>query len=209
TLAQQGKRILLLECNLRRPSLYRVFGLEKGPGTADIIIEKVKWQDCVKTVTDLTLGEFTIDEILHMPGLENLNIITYGHTPPNPAELLSSSKMDELIGELRENFDIVLVDGPPLLPVADSMVLSTKVDGVILIYKAGQVPRSSIRLAKERLGTVQANLLGLVLNDIRPETSGASYVSAYSRYYGRDESRRLTGVVRKKKWTDFLMAKKK
>lgn len=189
TFAQQGKRILILECNLRRPSLYRLLGLEKGPGISDILIEKAEWQNCVKNVTDLALGEFQLEEILSMPGLENFHIITYGQTPPNPAELLSSARMDELISDVRDQFDFVLVDAPPLLPVADSMVLSTKVDGVALVYRAGSVPRSSIKLAKERLETVQANILGVVLNDIRPETSGAHYASVYSKYYGKDDPR--------------------
>lgn len=189
TFAQQGKRILILECNLRRPSLYRLFGLEKGPGISDILIEKAEWQNCVKNVTDLALGEFQLEEILSIPGLENFHIITYGQTPPNPAELLSSARMDELITDVRDQFDFVLVDAPPLLPVADSMVLSTKVDGVVLVYRAGSVPRSSIKLAKERLETVQANILGVVLNDIRPETSGAHYTSVYSKYYGKDDPR--------------------
>ncbi|MBD3391575.1 MAG: polysaccharide biosynthesis tyrosine autokinase, partial [Chitinivibrionales bacterium] len=133
--AQQGKEVLLLECNLRRPSLYRLFGVEKAPGMADILIDRMDWKECVKTVTDLALGEFSIRGILNTPGLENLNMITYGHTPPNPAEILSSPGMNQLLKEVREHFDIVLVDAPPLLPVADSMVLSTKVDGVVLIYK--------------------------------------------------------------------------
>jgi tyrosine-protein kinase Etk/Wzc len=189
TFAQQGKRILILECNLRRPSLYRLLGLEKGPGISDILIEKAEWQNCVKNVTDLALGEFQLEEILSIPGLENFHIITYGQTPPNPAELLSSARMDELITDVRDQFDFVLVDAPPLLPVADSMVLATKVDGVVLVYRAGSVPRSSIKLAKERLETVQANILGVVLNDIRPETSGAHYTSVYSKYYGKDDPR--------------------
>jgi tyrosine-protein kinase Etk/Wzc len=204
TFAQQGKRILLLECNLRRPSLYRLLGLEKGPGISDILIEKAEWQNCLKNVTDLALGEFGLEEILTMPGLDNFNIITYGQTPPNPAELLSSSRMDELINDVRDHFDYVLIDAPPLLPVADSMVLSTKVDGVALVYKAGSVPRSSIKLAKERLETVQANILGVVLNDIRPETSGTHYASVYSKYYGKDDPRKK----KKQAWYSKLGAKK-
>jgi tyrosine-protein kinase Etk/Wzc len=188
--AQQGKNVLLLECNLRRPSLYKLFGLEKGPGITDILIDRMDWRECVKTVTDLALGDFSIKGILNTPGLENLNIITYGHTPPNPAELLSSVNMDNFLKSVREAYDVVLVDAPPLLPVADSMVLSTKVDGVILVYKVGSAPRSSLYLARERLATVQANVLGLVLNDIRPETSGISYSRMYARYYGREQKKK-------------------
>jgi tyrosine-protein kinase Etk/Wzc len=193
--AQQGKEILLLECNLRRPSLYRLFGVEKAPGIADILIDRVDWRKCVKTVTDLALGDFSIRGILNTPGLEHLNMITYGHTPPNPAEILSSPAMDKLLREVRDHFDVILVDAPPLLPVADSMVLSTKVDGVILVYKVGSAPRSSLALARERLGTVQANVLGIVLNDIRPETSGISYSRMYARYYGKEQKKKPRGRV--------------
>jgi tyrosine-protein kinase Etk/Wzc len=188
--AQQGKKVLLLELNLRRPSLHRLFGFEKGPGVTDILIDRVNWRDCVNTVTDMALGKFSMEDIFVLPGLDNLYILPHGHTPPNPTELISSKKMETLIEELRDNFDIILVDGPPLLPVADSMIISKKVDGVILIYMVGNAPRSSLRLTKERLETVQANILGLVLNDIRPETSGSTY-NAYSMYaYTAEKTKR-------------------
>jgi succinoglycan biosynthesis transport protein ExoP len=188
--AQQNKKVLLLELNLRRPSMHRVFGYEKGPGVTDILIDRVKWTDCVNTVTDIALGKFSMDDIFLIPGLDNLHILGHGHTPPNPTELISSKKMDQLIVELRDNFDVILVDGPPLLPVADSLIIAKKVDGVVLVYMVGNAPRSSLRLTKERLETVNANILGLVLNDIRPETSGTTY-SAYSMYaYTADKSAR-------------------
>jgi tyrosine-protein kinase Etk/Wzc len=181
--AQQGKKVLLLECNLRRPSMQRIFGTIPGPGTSDILIQKIDWRECVRSITDLALGHFSMEEILAMPGLDNFHIITYGHRPPNPTELISSQRMNTLLGELREEFDIILVDAPPLLPVADSMVLSTKVDGVIMVYMVGKAPRNSLRLAKERLEAVQARILGLVLNDIRPETTGLTYQSYYMYAY--------------------------
>jgi capsular exopolysaccharide synthesis family protein len=181
--AQQGKKVLLLECNLRRPSMQRIFGTIPGPGTSDILIQKIDWRECVRSITDLALGHFSMEEILAMPGLDNFHIITYGHRPPNPTELLSSQRMTTLLSELREEFDIILVDAPPLLPVADSMVLSTKVDGVIMVYMVGKAPRNSLRLAKERLEAVQARILGLVLNDIRPETTGLTYQSYYMYAY--------------------------
>ncbi|MBN1127978.1 MAG: polysaccharide biosynthesis tyrosine autokinase [Chitinispirillaceae bacterium] len=181
--AQQGKKVLLLECNLRRPSMQRIFGTIPGPGTSDILVQKIDWRECVRSITDLALGHFSMEEILAMPGLDNFHIITYGHRPPNPTELISSQRMNTLLGELRQEFDIILVDAPPLLPVADSMVLSTKVDGVIMVYMVGKAPRNSLRLAKERLEAVQARILGLVLNDIRPETTGLTYQSYYMYAY--------------------------
>ncbi len=186
-LAQEGKKVLLVGCNLRRPSMFRLFGLDRGPGTADILIEKVKWQDCIRSVTDLVLGGMSMDEILNVPGLENLNFITYGQKPPNPVELISSDKMTHLLDELKSQYDIVLVDAPPLLPVADSIVLSKKVDGVFLVYKVGKVPRNSLRLAKERLEAVSSNVMGVVLNDIKPETSGFPHASIYYQYHEKKD----------------------
>jgi succinoglycan biosynthesis transport protein ExoP len=193
--AQQGKNILLLECNLRRPSLQRCFGIDHNPGVSDILIGKISWRECVMTVTDLALGRFGMEDILKVPGLDKLNFIPYGHRPPNPTELLSSPKMDELLRELREYFDIILVDGPPILPVADSIVLSTKVDGVIMVYKVGKTPRNSLRLGKERLETVHANILGIALNDIRPEITGASY-SSYIYRYAKETTKPGAGAKR-------------
>lgn len=185
--AQEGKRVLLIGNNLRRPSLYRMFGLPKGPGLADILIDKVHWKDCVRNVSDLTFGEFNVDDILQIPGLENLHIITFGQVPPNPSELIASKRMDKFLSEVRDAFDIVLIDAPPLLPVADSSLLATKVDGVIIVYQVGKVPRNSLVRSRERLQNVKARILGLVLNDIRPEVSGASYVSQYYMHYYGDK----------------------
>ncbi len=189
-LAQEGKRVLLVGCNLRRPSMFRLFGLERGPGTADILIEKAQWQDCVRTVTDLILGGMAINDILKVPGLENLNFITYGQKPPNPVELLTSQKMNTFLSEAKEYYDIVLVDAPPILPVADSIVLSKKVDAVFLIYKVGKVPRNSLRLAKERLEAVSSSVLGVILNDIKPETTGIPHAGIYYQYHEKDSRKK-------------------
>ncbi len=189
-LAQEGKKVLLVGCNLRRPSEYRIFGLPKGPGTADILIDRIGWRECVRTVSDIAVGEFNIEDILATPGIENLNIITFGQIPPNPSELISSSRMDTFLQEVRKEYDIVLVDSPPLLPVADGSLLATKTDGVVLVYQVGKAPRNSLWRGKERLESVKAKILGVVLNDIRPEISGASYVSQYyMHYYGEPTNR--------------------
>ncbi|MBN1981406.1 MAG: AAA family ATPase [Chitinivibrionales bacterium] len=181
--AQQGKKVLLLELNMRRPSIARIFGYTHEHGVSDILSGKIDWKECVLGVTDIALGKFTIDDILVTPGFENLFILPFGHTPMNPTELISSVKMNQLLEDVKENFDFILVDGPPILPVADSIILSQKVDGVILVYMVGKTPRNSLRLAKDRLAAVQANILGLILNDVRPETNGTEYASYAMRAY--------------------------
>lgn len=194
-LAQEGKKVLLMGCNLRRPSMFKLFGLDRGPGTADILIDKAKWQDCVRSVTDLVLGGMSMDEVLHVPGLENLNFITYGQKPPNPVELLNSQKMEVLLEDLKKYYDVILVDAPPILPVADSIVLSKKVDGVFLVYKVGKVPRNSLRLSKERLEAVSANVMGVVLNDIKPETSGFPHAYIYYQYKEHSKKKQAAHAI--------------
>ena len=98
--------------------------------------------------------------------------------------------MDKFLKEVREEFDIILLDCPPLLPVADSMVLAKKTDGVILVYQAGMITKNSLFRAKERLETVNANVLGIVLNDIRPESCGIEYKRSYYRYYKEEKERK-------------------
>jgi tyrosine-protein kinase Etk/Wzc len=166
--AQQGKKIMLLGCNLRRPSLYRLFGVEKKTGMTDILTGRSHWRECVHTVTDLLLGRLAVDEIFNAPGLDNFNFISFGERPPNPTELLASERMDLLLAELRHLYDIIIVDAPPILPVADSIVLAQKVDGVVLVYKAGVISKNVLFRAKDRLENVHARILGVVLNDIRP-----------------------------------------
>ena len=177
--AQQGKKCLLLEANLRRPSLDQMFGVQSEIGLSDILIEKNPWEKCVMSVTDLALGNMHLNDILSTPGLQNFFFIPQGNAQTNPTELLSSGRMNQLLATLKEEFDIIFIDTPPILPVADGIVLSKKVDGVILVYKVGAVPKKAFQLCKERLDAVEANILGVVLNGLRPETAGSSY-SKYS-----------------------------
>lgn len=188
--AQQGRNVLLVSCNLRRPTLYKVFGVDKAPGLSDILMGKIPWHHCYKDVSDLMLGDFPMQDIMKTPGLENLFLITCGTNVHNPTELLEHESMDEFIKEVRDEFDVVLLDCPPLLPVADSMVLAKKADGVILVYQAGMITKNSLFRAKERLETVKASIMGIVLNDIRPESCGIEYKRSYYRYYKEDKKKK-------------------
>ncbi|MBN1576540.1 MAG: polysaccharide biosynthesis tyrosine autokinase [Chitinispirillaceae bacterium] len=187
--AQQGKKTLLLECNLRRPSLEKIFGISRGAGISDILIEKVTWESCVMTVTDLALGTMQVGDILSTPGLQNFYFIPHGHKPTNPTELLSSARMKQLLKTLKEDFDIIFIDAPPVLPVADSIVLSKIVDSVVLVYKVGTVPKKTFLLCKERLDAVQANILGVVLNGLKPQSGGSSYSKYAAKAYKEAEGR--------------------
>jgi len=190
-LAQMGKKVLLIESDLRRPVLHRMFGLAKDPGLADILVGNLKWQEAQKTVTDMILGEMGLEDILKTPGIENLSIITSGSLPPNPLEILNLPAMEELIRELKGEFDVLIFDSPPILPVADAVVLGSKLEGTVLVYRAGRTARGALRRAKALLDSVKANVLGIVLNDIRAAEMKPSYpYYYYSKYYGVEEKAR-------------------
>jgi len=202
TKAQEGNKVLLVNCDLRKPSIYKIFGLEKEVGLTDIILGKIPWKDAVKDITDLMMGKIRMDDIMKTPGLENLHVITAGGIPPNPAELLSSKGMSDFMEEIRKEYDMIIMDCPPLLPVTDAAILAPKVDGVVLVYQAGRIPRNALKRAKTHLENVRANILGIVLNDITAEISGYYPMSQYqTKYYGEDTGR---DHGRKKEWMALL-----
>jgi capsular exopolysaccharide synthesis family protein len=184
TMAQLGKNTLLVGANLRRPVLYKMFGLDMEPGLTNVMLGTVEWRDAVKSLTDILTGRMmVIDDVLMAAGLDNLKILTCGAMPPNPAELIGSERMDEFIQEVRKEFDIVLFDAPPILPVTDSVILGSKVDGTILVYKVGKVARGMLKRAKAHLDAVGASVWGVILNDVKAEVSG-TLVSYH--YYGEE-----------------------
>ncbi len=177
TLAQQGTNALLMDCDLRRGIVHRVFGAEKTPG-----------------LTNVVLGEAKLSEAIHSVDVgdgRTLDFLPTGTLPPNPSELLGSTRMRELVRLLRERYTQVLMDSPPLNVVTDAAVLGTLADGVILIARAGATDRGAIRFAHDQLTAVQAPVSGVVLNDVdfkgrdRYYGSGAGY-RYYYRYYKQD-----------------------
>ncbi len=192
--AQMGKRVLLIGCNLRRPSLYKSFGIKRSPGVTDIILGSIPWEDCVQGITDIMVGSFSVPEVLTAAGLDNLHIIEAGQTPPNPSELLSSPQMETFLQEVSEEFDLVYIDMPPTLPVTDSSILAPKVDGVVLTYQVGRVPRNALKRTKDQLQQGGANLVGVVLNDVRAEITGFHPATEYFiHYYGEDTGHKSQG----------------
>jgi len=177
TLAQQGSRVVLVDCDLRRGIAHRVFGAAKEPGLTNVLLGTVGLNEAVSPVD---VGD-----------TRTLDILSTGTLPPNPSELLGSSRMREVIGALREHYDHVIVDSPPLNVVTDAAVLGTAADGVILIARAGSTEKGALRFARDQLRAVQAPVSGAVLNDVdfkgrdRYYGTGASY-AYYYRYYRSD-----------------------
>ena len=186
TMAQNGQKTLLIGANMRRPSIYRFFGIEREPGLSDILVGNAQWRDCVRGVADILMGRFEMEDVMAAPGLDNLHIIEAGPIPPNPSELLSTTAMTEFLRAVAAEYDIVLIDTPPILPVTDSAIVAGKADGVLLVYQAGKVGRLVLKRAKAHLEAARAQVWGVVLNDLQTEVSGYTYTHYYTHYYGEE-----------------------
>ncbi|MBI5286040.1 MAG: AAA family ATPase, partial [Deltaproteobacteria bacterium] len=186
TIAQTGKRVLLVDGDLRNHTLHYNLGLEREPGLSDVILGNIPLEEAIKTITDIMLGRLRVEDLLVTSGLDNISILTAGTILTNPSEFLNSSSFDEFIKQINQYYDCVLFDSPPVLPVADAVILGSKVDGVLLGYKAGMVARSALKRAKLILDNVNARVLGVVLNGLRAEVSPDFYHMSYY-YYSKDK----------------------
>ncbi len=196
TMAQSGMRILLVGSDLRKPMLARVFGVASSPGLSDILLGNCEWRETVRGVTDVLMGEISLDEIMITPGFDNFFLITGGSVPPNPAELIESSKIDQFIEEAKDEYDMILFDTAPLLSAVDPAILGTKVDGVLLVYRIGTVPKGLLKRSITQLTQVKANVIGVILNGMKPEVSpDFEDYKHYKYYYSYGED----GKKRKKK----------
>jgi capsular exopolysaccharide synthesis family protein len=148
TMAQAGKRVLLVDADLRRPALHRLFGLSNRHGLTDLLLNERR------AVEDLALDT-------HVPGLQ---VLPSGPQPPNPSEALGSRRMRQVLEEMRQIADMVILDSPPLLAVADGLVLGATVDAAILVVRSGGTRRTLAQRAKDQLDRVEARLLGIVVN---------------------------------------------
>ena len=160
--AQAGERVVLVSCDLRRPRIGAFFGLDEQAG-----------------LTSVLLGDKTLEQVvLPVPDCDRLSLLPAGPVPPNPAELLNSARVQDVFAALREHFDLVLIDSPPVLPVTDAAILSRYADATLMLVAAGQTRRGDLHRAVEKLNQVGATILGLVLNKVSRKT-GRDY-----GYYG-------------------------
>jgi capsular exopolysaccharide synthesis family protein len=182
SMAQAGQRVLLIEADLRKPVIHKMFGIQRVPGLTDYILGNYAWEDIQNNIADVMLGDFEMEDILHTPGLDNLSIVTCGTNPPNPAEILRSERFKDLLNSATKKFDMVFIDAPPVLPVADATEISTLVDGILLVYTVGKIGRGVLKRAKVSLDNVDANVVGVVLNNVKPE-AGPDYFKYHTQYY--------------------------
>jgi len=159
TMAQGGRRTILVDADLRRPGLHEIFGIVNDQGLTTMIVEEAALDD--PPLIDV--------------GVDNLWLVPSGPMPPNPADILGSRKMEEVIAALRARADVVLFDAPPIIAVTDAAVLGTKVDGVLLVVCAGRTRREHAQRARELLERVHVRIVGAVLNDAPRDVTLGGY----------------------------------
>jgi succinoglycan biosynthesis transport protein ExoP len=171
SLAQLGSSVLIIDCDLRKPSTHKVFGLHYTSGLSTYLSRDIE-----------------VDGLIHKLQIPNLSLLPCGPIPPNPAELISSERMKNLLQMLSERYDHILIDSPPLIHVTDPVILSSMVDGVILVLHGGRSTRSIAQRARQELATVGAKVFGVVLNnvDMRREGYDEYYFKRYYSNYGED-----------------------
>jgi polysaccharide biosynthesis transport protein len=183
-LSQTGAEVLIIDCDLRRPRLHSNFNLSNTRG-----------------LTNYLSGELPLEDVLQMyDKAPNLKLLTSGPIPPNPAELLGSDKMRELLASLSERFAHIIVDSPPVISFTDASIISTFVDGVILVVHGGRSSRAVVRRARQHLADVGARIFGVVLNNVKVESPDYYYAAGYySSYYytsadeGQQDARAASG----------------
>jgi len=198
--AQQGGRVLLVDADLRKPTVHKTFGLPREPGLVEYLLGQYAWQDATRRFSDVMLGDMGVDEALFTPGLDQLDLMTCGHETTNPPDLLSGEQMDRLIEEARQEYDLVVIDTPPMLHTTDAAVLASKVDGTLLVYHIGAVVRGALKRVKNSIESVNGQVIGVVLNGVRGELSPDFTKYKMDRYYAytygsEKETERPHGII--------------
>lgn len=167
-LAQAGNKVLIIDCDFRNPTQHKNFKCSNRSG----------FSSCIAT-------HGCLHEFIQKTKLENVDIVTAGPIPPNPSELLGSTQVQVLLDAVKADYDYVLIDTPPIMPVTDAAIIGAKADGLILVVEYGAIPPQLLREAKERLTNTNMNLLGAVLNKVEV-ASNRGYGYGYYHYYGKE-----------------------
>jgi capsular exopolysaccharide synthesis family protein len=162
--AEMGVPVLVIDADLRRPACHRLVRMENGLG-----------------LTEVLTGQTSPMEVIRPTGINHLFLLSAGSLPPNPAELVGSKKMQETVASLREQYDYILIDSPPVIQMSDALLLSTIVDGVVLVVSSQETPKYVVREARSRLSYARAKILGVTLN--RVNLRRGDYAYYYGSYY--------------------------
>ncbi len=173
-MAQAGCRTLVVDADMRRPRMHKTVGIENEAGLANILS-----------------GVSAPADVIRHTDIENLDVITAGPTPPNPSELLGSKFMADILEGLRQRYEHIIIDTPPVTAVTDAAILAQYADGVVVISKAFTTPKEMVRTAIDNLRKVNSKILGVVLNSVNMKKEGAYYYQySYYYYYGDGERKK-------------------
>lgn len=179
TFAGLDKKVLIIDGDLRNPSVHRAFGKSNIQGLTDILVNNKSLLECV-----------------HKTQNDNLHILACGPMPPNPSEILASKKMRSFVESLRDHYDYIFIDAPPIGIVTDAGIISTYCDGTVLVVAANEADIDMVKIAKDRLDKVGANIIGTILN--KYEASGGAY-DYYNYYYQEETTSRVAKNKKNKK----------
>ena len=159
TMAEGGRKIVVVDCDLRRPSLHTLFGLSGQPGLTSMVLDE------------------SLPPPLQATSVANVGLIAAGPPPPNPSELLASARFARVMAAIAALGDLIVLDAPPVTAVSDAAILATRVDGVLLVVDSGRTRRDAAKRAREQLERVGARLLGVVLTNVKAEKGQNDYLS--------------------------------
>ncbi len=187
SLAQTDKKVLLLDCDLRKPRIHSVFDIDRYPGLSDYLFSNA-----------------TLEEITRKSKVENLDVITSGTIPPNPSELLGSKQMKQFIERMKSIYDFIIIDSPPFISVTDAEILFRIADGTILVLRAGKTPGDAFYRTCEKLMHLdQHNFLGVVFNNFSYKSAYGYYYNYYYYYTRPDEKVKTNGATHSNKIKDI------
>jgi len=173
TMAQAGSKVIILDCDMRRPKMHKLFGVVRDQGISNLLVESSD-----------------VKRAIFHTRIPNLDVIPCGTIPPNPSEILGSTRMASLLNVLRKKYAHILIDSPPSTAVTDAVVLSKFVDGVVLVIRADSTVREIAKNCVAQFGTVGANILGVVLNGVDIGRDSYYYYQYYYYYYGEDREKK-------------------
>jgi polysaccharide biosynthesis transport protein len=168
-LAQAGNSVLVIDCDLRRPRIHSLLGMANDIGLSMYLAGTAAAESIVFRIPD-----------------EDISLIPSGPLPPDPAELLGSKRMKELIDSMSQKYDFILLDSPPVQSVTDSLALSQFVAGTLLVVRAGKTTYEILESGLKKLRDINGRVIGLVLNGLKPQDSGKHYYG-YNTYYAKDD----------------------
>jgi len=185
SISQAEKKVLLIDCDMRKPNIHRRFSISNGEG-----------------LTNILMGETNLEGVCYNggPDISFLTIVTSGPIPPNPSELLGSRRMKEFLEDMRDRFDVIILDTPPINLVTDGIIVSTIADGTIMVLEVGKTDIYAAQNGKELLDKVHANLIGVVLNKI-PTNGRNNYNYKYYQYqeYYEDNDKDIRNKNKRKR----------